>query len=350
LQLRIICNNGEWMRKGSVAAERVIVLTLFAGLARVARVEGGFLAAPAPPRGKPHAPCHCDGRPGRTFASGPRATAVEPRPPARAAVALEADCGGAGKRAMDYDRTELPTNYDRARGLSDAGMRRLLERLTAHVPPPEIEEIIDLGCGTGRFSAALANTFSARVTGIDPSEKMLAEARRKAAGNVAFRPGSGEALEAADGTVDLVFLSMVFHHLPDPAGTAREALRVLRPGGFVVVRNSSREHAASFAHTKFFPRFAMLAEEHLPSVATMRATFIDAGFAQTAHETVASPPANWSEFADKIALRADSLIVRLSDAEFASGMAALRAYAADADPAPAVMEGVELLVFRKPGP
>jgi ubiquinone/menaquinone biosynthesis C-methylase UbiE len=88
---------------------------------------------------------------------------------------------------MDYDQTELPTNYDRARGLSHAAMRLWLDRLTAHVPPPEIEEIIDLGCGTGRFSAALAQAFSARVTGIDPSEKMLAEARRKAPRDVVFR-------------------------------------------------------------------------------------------------------------------------------------------------------------------
>jgi ubiquinone/menaquinone biosynthesis C-methylase UbiE len=250
---------------------------------------------------------------------------------------------------VDYDQTELPTNYQRARGLSDAAMRLWLGRLTAHVPPGEIEEIIDLGCGTGRFSAALANAFAARVTAIDPSEKMLAEARRKASTNVMFRRGAGEALEAAGGSVDLAFLSMVFHHLPDPERTAGEAFRALRHGGFVAVRNSSRERAASFPHVAFFPRFAALAETHLPSIAAMRAAFVGAGFVQTAHETIDTPTAaNWFEFADRIALRGDSLIVRLSDGEFAAGMAALRAHAAKADPAQAVTEAVELLVFRKP--
>ena len=250
---------------------------------------------------------------------------------------------------MDYDRTELPTNYDRARRLSDANMRLWLERVTTHVPPAEVKEIIDLGCGTGRFSAALADAFAARVTGIDPSEKMLAEARSKASGSVSFRRGSGEALDAVDKSVDLVFLSMVFHHLRDPARTGRAAFRVLRPGGFVVVRNACRERAASFAPVRFFPRFAALAEDHLPSVAAMRTAFLDAGFIETAHETVLSATAaNWSEFADRVALRGDSLIVRLSDAEFAAGMAALRAYAAEADPTQAVTENVELLVFRKP--
>jgi ubiquinone/menaquinone biosynthesis C-methylase UbiE len=258
---------------------------------------------------------------------------------------------GIFKHEMDYDRTELPTNYDRARDLSHAAMRLWLDRLTAHVPPPEVKAIIDLGCGTGRFSAALAGAFLARVTGIDPSEKMLAEARAKDSGDVVFRRGSGEALEAADGSVDLIFLSMVFHHLTDPERTAGEAFRVLRPGGFVAVRNSSRERGASYAPAKFFPRYAALAEKHLPSVATMRATFLGAGFALTAHEIVVSPTAaNWCECADRVALRGDSLIVRLSDAEFATGLAALRAHAAEADPAQVVTENVELLVFRKPGP
>jgi ubiquinone/menaquinone biosynthesis C-methylase UbiE len=252
---------------------------------------------------------------------------------------------------MDDDRTELPTNYDRARAVPDATMRLWLEHVTAHVPPTEVEDIIDLGCGTGRFSAVLADAFAARVTGIDPSEKMLAEARSKAFANVVLRRGSGEALEAPDASVDLVFLSMVFHHLHDPAGAAREVFRVLRPGAFVVVRNSSSERGASFAATRFFPRYAALVAEHLPSVATMQVIFLDVGFVQTAHETLLSTTAaSWSDFADRIALRGDSLIVRLSGAEFAAGMVALRAYAADADPTQAVTENVELLVFRKPRP
>jgi ubiquinone/menaquinone biosynthesis C-methylase UbiE len=250
---------------------------------------------------------------------------------------------------MDYDRTELPTNYDRARGLSQAGLRLWVDRLTSHVPRQEIKEIIDLGCGTGRFSAALADAFSARVTGIDPSEKMLDEARRKDVWNVVLRRGSGEALEAADGSVDLIFLSMVFHHLSDPDRTAREAFRVLRSGGFMVVRNSSRERGATYAAARFFPSYAALVDELLPSVAAMTATFVGSGFVQTAHEVVASPSAaNWFDLAERVALRGESLIARLSEAEFAAGLAAIRAYAAEADPTQTITESVELLVFRKP--
>ena len=56
-----------------------------------------------------------------------------------------------------------------------------------------------------------------------------------------------------------------------------------------MVRNSSRERGTSYAPARFFPSYAALVEEHLPSVATMRATFVDAGFALTAHEIVVTP-------------------------------------------------------------
>lgn len=253
-------------------------------------------------------------------------------------------------RIVDYDKTELHTHYDRARGLSDAAMSMWLDRLKAHIPSSQISEILDLGCGTGRFSMALADGFSARVLGIDPSDKMLAEACRKGrSDNVVFRRGSGEALDASDASIDLVFISSVFHHLADPARTAWEAFRVLRSGGYVVVRNSVRENIPSYPHRRFFPRFADIAEAYLPSRATMRAAFIDAGFEQIADDVIDHPVArNWAEFSDQIALKADSLIARLSDAEFKAGMTALRAHAAKADPTQLIIEDVELLVLRKP--
>jgi ubiquinone/menaquinone biosynthesis C-methylase UbiE len=76
--------------------------------------------------------------------------------------------------------------------------------------------IIDLDCGTRRFSELLAVHFGVQVIGIDPSLKMLHEARRKPTiGKVVYCQGSVEALPFADGRADLVFMSMVYHHLPN---------------------------------------------------------------------------------------------------------------------------------------
>ena len=66
-------------------------------------------------------------------------------------------------------------------------------------------------------------------THLDPLRKMLDQARRKpAAGNVVYRQAAAEALPFPDGCADLVFMSMVYHHLSDPAAVARECHRVLR--------------------------------------------------------------------------------------------------------------------------
>ena len=59
------------------------------------------------------------------------------------------------------------------------------------------------------------------VVAIDPSEQMLARARSKPSVRVRYRRGSGEALPLADASVDMVFMSMVFHHFTAPDQVAR---------------------------------------------------------------------------------------------------------------------------------
>ncbi|MFH7324289.1 methyltransferase domain-containing protein [Aeromicrobium sp. JJY06] len=97
-------------------------------------------------------------------------------------------------------------------------------------------EALDVGCGTGEdirgLAASVAPTGSA--TGVDPSETMLAEARRRgeASRNPArFVQGSAEALPLDDASVDLVRSERVLQHLVDPAVAVGEMARVLRPGG-----------------------------------------------------------------------------------------------------------------------
>jgi ubiquinone/menaquinone biosynthesis C-methylase UbiE len=93
---------------------------------------------------------------------------------------------------MEYDKTEMPASYDRGRSHSPAMLRLWLKDLSAHVPKGSVSDIVDLGCGTGRFSGALADHFASDVIGIEPSEKMLEQARKKPPnGRVTYRRGSG---------------------------------------------------------------------------------------------------------------------------------------------------------------
>src|SRR5262245_44804506 len=95
---------------------------------------------------------------------------------------------------MDYDQTTIANDYDAARGHTPAVMQQWLDLVAAHVPfAPKL--IVDVGCGTGRFSKPLADRFAAKVIGIDPSQSMLAAARAKPVNaRVEFRLAPAERL------------------------------------------------------------------------------------------------------------------------------------------------------------
>jgi SAM-dependent methyltransferase len=250
---------------------------------------------------------------------------------------------------MDYDTTGMPAVYDAGRGYAPEVLDRWLAEIArAAGTSRPIDAILDLGCGTGRYSGPLAEHFGASVIAVDPSQQMLAQARAKQAPGVRWLRGSGEDLPLADNSVDMVFISMVFHHFAQPDRVARECHRVLKAGGSVVIRAGAAERVDDFAYVPFFPRTKRLIETRLGPVETVAQTFIDAGFERASHEVVMSELAsNWSDYAQRVALRADSILIQLDDAEFTAGLAALRAHAA-AHPEPQpILEPVDLLAFRR---
>jgi ubiquinone/menaquinone biosynthesis C-methylase UbiE len=100
--------------------------------------------------------------------------------------------------------------------------------------------VLDLGCGTGVAARAIARRprFSGRVTGIDRSPHLIAEATRLARADgvetkVEFRAGDSHSLELRDAEFDAVVAHTLFSHLDDPRSALREIVRVVKPGGKV---------------------------------------------------------------------------------------------------------------------
>lgn len=93
--------------------------------------------------------------------------------------------------------------------------------------------VLDVGCGTGQFLAALPDRYE-RV-GVDPSPRMLTQARAR---ELEVVLANGEKLPFADASFDLVTTFAVLHHLIDHdlvRATLGELVRVARPGGAVLV-------------------------------------------------------------------------------------------------------------------
>jgi SAM-dependent methyltransferase len=103
--------------------------------------------------------------------------------------------------------------------------------------PAEGEHVVDVGCGTGNASL-LAAASGARVTGVDPAERLLEVARELAKErglDVTFVSGEAAALPLGDGEADLVLSVFGVIFAPDPAAAAAELARVTGPAGRIVL-------------------------------------------------------------------------------------------------------------------
>lgn len=248
---------------------------------------------------------------------------------------------------MDYDSTDMAVTYDRGRNHGPEVLDLWMDVVSQHVKPERIKTILDLGCGTGRFSEALAVRFGADVIGIDPSKKMLAQAEGKQHDpRIRYALARGEALPLRDNSVDLIFISMVFHHFDNPLLAARECRRVLRDRATAFLRAGTRERISSYPYVDFFPETRPILEECLATAPFVTEIFEAAGFGTAALAVVTQEIAqSYTAYAEKLSWGADSVLASLSRRDFDAGMKALRAYAAHSD-GKAVFEPIDIFVFR----
>jgi len=93
------------------------------------------------------------------------------------------------------------------------------------------ENILDVGCGTGRLLRKARERWpDARLIGVDPAEGMVEKARSLMP-SATFYVGMAESLPLPDASVDLAFSTMSYHHWVDRVQGVREITRVLRPKG-----------------------------------------------------------------------------------------------------------------------
>jgi ubiquinone/menaquinone biosynthesis C-methylase UbiE len=182
--------------------------------------------------------------------------------------------------AIEYDQIAL--EYARHRKVHP----EVLDGLVAHSGIGAGSRVLEVGCGTGNYIAAIQAATGCSCWAIDPSEEMLAAARSGSAG-VTFQLGRAERLEFEPGSFDLVFSVDVIHHVEDHTAYFQEVYRVLKPRGLACTVTDSewiirlREPLAVY-----FPETVDVDLRRYPHMADLRSLMQEAGLDEIEEHTV----------------------------------------------------------------
>ncbi len=226
--------------------------------------------------------------------------------------------------AIDYNA--WATKYDDTRGVSPS----VLPPLLAALGPANDRRLLEIGGGTGNYALALASA-GFYVAHSDPSHGMVQRAATKLGGTLGHVIADGQALPFADGSFDCAVAIKVINHVPDRPAFARESLRVLGTGPFVML-HATRESIEANWVSHYAPSLLTL-ERFQPEAETVE-ILRGAGYARVEVGHI-----RYSDIADGSALALKhspetfltdehimntSLFSRMADGEREAALAAIR--------------------------
>ena len=177
------------------------------------------------------------------------------------------------------DYSKLADEYGKHRQADPS----LLERLTAGLDATS--RVLEVGCGTGNYAAAVRSAVGCECTGIDASPQMLAKLKARTS-EVHAVDGRAERLPFGENSFDLVYSVDVVHHLEDRNAAFREAARVLKEGGRLCTATESEALIRTRDPlAQFFPEIVEVELARYPSIESLRMELGYAGFEELREET-----------------------------------------------------------------
>jgi ubiquinone/menaquinone biosynthesis C-methylase UbiE len=178
--------------------------------------------------------------------------------------------------------------------------------------------VLDVGCGTGKFVAALSER--AKVWGLDASPEMLEVARARAP-EARFKQGSAEAMPFKDGWFDRATLWLVVHLLDRPRAYA-EIRRVLSPGGVIAVATFDPSYFRLFWFRDYFPSMEKIDLARFPTREDFAAELAATGFGEPTFTRISQRAEATREVAlERIRGKHIATFDLISDEEYEAGLA-----------------------------
>jgi len=153
----------------------------------------------------------------------------------------------ANEQQREYWNTAAGPRWVENQATMDRSLQEISRVLIEHAAPRPGERVIDVGCGTGATTLAIAERVGPEgsCVGIDISEPMLSRAvSAEAKPNVGFLRADAQQLPFRDETFDAATSLAVLQLIPNPATTLGEIVRVLKPGGRVAIMVPTAGRAA----------------------------------------------------------------------------------------------------------
>jgi ubiquinone/menaquinone biosynthesis C-methylase UbiE len=169
----------------------------------------------------------------------------------------------------------LAERYDTLRGASE--LRPELVELIVEHGDLAGHRVLEVGCGTGVWSAELARHRGAKVWAIDPSPEMVEAARTRVPRGVGVRAGRAEELPFRDDWFERALMVLVVHLLDRPRAFT-ELRRVLAPGGRAVIATTNPERYDRFWMAPLFPSYVEVERARFPDAATLERELAAVGF------------------------------------------------------------------------
>jgi len=217
------------------------------------------------------------------------------------------------------DYSEIAKYYDKVRvGDVEFWLSKIIEygKIEANC------DVLDVGCGTGRFPLSMSTAKTCVICALEPSIEMLKQAIAKdKAKRVLWIRGDGQRLPFGDNVFDCVYMTLVIHHIENKELALHEVHRVLKKNGRCVMVTNSHSRIKKHA-LRDFPGVVAIDLKRFPTIPMLKETMLKGGFRDIHHHVLQCDRGYISteEYLQKVRNRYISTLTLLSEQEFQRGL------------------------------